>query len=75
MKFLLSLAALAAACTALAQGPSEAILGYADSINGYANSTVGWTFQSTNALVVTGLGCFAKVLQDNPAVTSIQVGL
>ena len=75
MKFLLSLAALAVTCTALAQGTSEAILGYADSISGYADTTVGWTFQTTNAFTVTDLGCFAKVFSDNPTVTSVQVGL
>jgi hypothetical protein len=75
MKFLLSLSALATTCAALAQGASEAILSYSDSISGYADATVGWTFQTTNALTVTELGCFTKVFEDNPAVTSVQVGL
>jgi hypothetical protein len=76
MKFLLSLAALAVTCTGLAQGTSEAILGYyANGVGGYANATVGWTFQSTNALAVTALGCFANVFEDNLGVTSVQVGL
>ena len=76
MKYLLSLAALAATCTGLAQGPSEAILGYdANGVGGYADATVGWTFQSTNAEAVTWLGCFARVFEDNPLVTSVQVGL
>jgi hypothetical protein len=75
MKFLLSLAALTVTCNALAQGTSEAILSYADSISGYADTTVGWTFQTTNSFTVTDLGCFAKVFSDNPAITSVQVGL
>jgi hypothetical protein len=75
MKFLLSLAALAATCTAFAQGTSEAILGYTDNISGFFDTTTGWTFQTTKALTVTELGCFAKVFDDNPAVTAIQVGL
>ena len=75
MKFLLSLAALTVTCNALAQRTSEAILSYADSISGYADTTVGWTFQTTNSFTVTDLGCFAKVFSDNPAITSVQVGL
>jgi hypothetical protein len=75
MKYLLSLAVLAATCTSLAQGPSEAILGYeASGVIGYA-ATVGWTFHSTNANAVTWLGCFAKVFEDNPQVNSVEVGL
>jgi hypothetical protein len=74
MKYLLSLAALAATCSGLAQGSSEAILGYANSISGYADTTVGWTFHTTNTFGVTDLGCFAKVFDDNPEVTSVQVG-
>jgi hypothetical protein len=75
MKFLLSLAALAATCTCLAQESSEAILSYANSINGYVDTTVGWTFHTTNTFGVTDLGCFAKVFEDYPGVvTSVQVG-
>ena len=75
MKYLLSLAVLAATFTGLAQGPSEAILGFGTSgVIGYGG-TLGWTFQSTNAFAVTQLGCFAKVFEDNPGVTSVQVGL
>jgi hypothetical protein len=59
MKFMLSLAALTATCTALAQGTSEAILSYTDSISGFVSATAGWTFQATNSLAVTELGCFA----------------
>ena len=75
MRFLLSLVTLTVTCTALAQGTSEAILSYAGSISGFATTTVGWTFQTTNAFTVTDLGCFAKVFSDNPAITSVQVGL
>ena len=75
MKFLLSLAALAATCTGLAQGPSEAILGYeASGVIVYA-PTLGWTFQTTSAFAVTQLGCLAKVFEDYLDVTSVQVGL
>ena len=75
MKYLLSLAALAATFTGLAQAPSEAILGFGTSgVIGYGG-TLGWTFESTNAFAVTQLGCFAKVFEDNPLVTSVQVGL
>ena len=38
-------------------------------------ATAGWTFQTTNAFTVTELGCFANVFEDNPGVTSVQVGL
>lgn len=75
MKYLLSLAVLAATFTGLAQAPSEAILGFGTSgVIGYGG-TLGWTFESTNAFAVTQLGCFAKVFEDNPGVTSVQVGL
>jgi hypothetical protein len=75
MKFLLSFVALAATCTGLAQGTSEAILSYTNSISGFVSGTVGWTFQPTNAFAVMKLGCFAKVFEDNPGVSSVQVGL
>jgi hypothetical protein len=69
------LAALLVTGTVLAQGASEAILGYeASGTIGYA-ATLGWTFESTNAFAVTQLGCFAKVFEDYPLVTSVQVGL
>ena len=75
MKYLLSLAALAATFTGLAQGPSEAILGFETSgVIGYA-ATLGWTFESTNAFAVTQLGCFTNVFADYPDATSVQVGL
>ena len=75
MKFLLAIAALAATCTGFAQQDSEAILDYTASISAYVDTTVGWTFQTTNALTVTELGCFGNVFDDNPAVSAIQVGL
>jgi hypothetical protein len=75
MKLLLSIAALAATCSALAQGTSEAILGYTDNISAFIDTTAGWTFQTTQAVTMTELGCFAKVFNDNQTVTSVQVGL
>jgi hypothetical protein len=76
MKLLFSIAALMATCSAaIAQGNSEAILGYTDNFSAYIETTAGWTFQTTRTLTVTKLGCFAKVFNDNVAVTSIQVGL
>ena len=75
MKFLLSLAALAVTCTGLAQGVSEAILGYEASDTSEYAATLGWTFQSTNAFAVTALGCFTNVFKENPGVSSVQVGL
>jgi hypothetical protein len=76
MKFLLSLAALAVTCTGLAQGTSEAILGYSDSISSFGiNAAVGWTFQTTTPVNATELGCFARVFVENPLASSIQVGL
>jgi hypothetical protein len=75
MKFLCSIAALAATCTAFAQGPAEAILGYTGNIVGFFDTTAGWTFQTARIITVTELGCFAKVFDQDPAVTAIQVGL
>ena len=75
MKYLLSLAVLAATFTGLAQAPSEAILGFGTSgVIGYGG-TLGWTFESTNAFAVTRLGCFTNVFANYPDVTSVQVGL
>jgi hypothetical protein len=76
MKFLLSLVALGVTCASLAQGTSEAILGYSDSISSFGiDATAGWTFRATTPVNVTELGCFSQVFIDNPSVTSIQVGL
>ena len=75
MKFLFSLAVLAASWTACAQGTS-AIQGYLYNVSGsVSNATAGWTFQTTTGLTVTNLGCFADVFVHNPDVTAIQVGL
>lgn len=75
LPFLLRLAALLVTGTALAQGASEAIVDFeASGTLAYA-PTLGWTFESTNAFAVTQLGCFAKVFEDYPLVTSVQVGL
>ncbi|MGD0259296.1 MAG: hypothetical protein ABSD29_05655 [Verrucomicrobiota bacterium] len=76
MKFLLSLTVLAAACTALAQGTSEAILGYSANTGQFVNGTAGWTFQPTNtafSVTITSLGCFDAAFVNG--VTNIQVGL
>jgi hypothetical protein len=75
MKLLFSIAALTVACSAPAQGALEAVLGYTDNFSAFVDATVGWTFQATQTLTVTELGCFAKIFNDNPTVTSIQVGL
>src|ERR1035437_7538576 len=75
MKKLLSLAMLAATWTAFAQGTFEAIQSYDYNITGSVNATAGWTFQTTNFLSVTSLGCFADVFVNNATVNSIQVGL
>lgn len=75
MKLLFAIAALAATFSALAQEASEAILGYTGTISAFVDTTAGWTLQTTQAVTVTELGCFAKVFNENPAVTSIQVGL
>jgi len=74
MKILLSLALLAATCTAFAQGTSQAILGYTNSILASINNpiTVGWVFQPATNLTVTELGCFTNAFS---AVSDIRVGL
>ena len=66
---------LAATWTAFAQGTFEAIQSYDYNITGSVNATAGWTFQTTNFLSVTSLGCFADVFVNNATVNSIQVGL
>ncbi len=75
LKFLLAIAALSATGAALAQGASEAILGYGNNISGLASTTVGWTLQTTQALTITELGCFADVFVNNPGVANLEVGL
>lgn len=74
MKSLLSIAVLAAAWSAWAQGAFEAISDYSQSASTSISGTAGWAFQPNTSLTVTNLGCFAYVF-DNLAVTSIQVGL
>ncbi len=75
MKILLALATLGAAWTTFAQGTTEAILGYGNSISSFVNATAGWTFQPVTTLTATELGCFANLFDNNPTVTSLQVGL
>ena len=75
MKKLLSLAVLAATWTACAQGTFEAIQSYDYNVTGSVTATAGWTFQTTNFLSVTSLGCFADVFVNNATVSAIQVGL
>jgi hypothetical protein len=76
MRFLLSIAMLAAAWTAGAQGTSEAILGYEATIAGvFSSKTVGWTFQVATTITVTELGCVANFFPNNPAAAQIEVGL
>ena len=77
MRFLLSLAMLAAAWTAGAQTSSEAILGYyANATAGlFFGGTAGWTFQVTAPITVTELGCLADFFPNNPAAAQLEVGL
>jgi hypothetical protein len=77
MKRLLSIAVLAAAWTAYAQGTSEAILGYSapSPVVTSVSAAAGWTFQAASDLTVTDLGCFNSVFTQYPAITSIEVGL
>jgi len=67
---------LAAALTARGQGTSQAILGYTNAISGVFNGTAGWTFQVTNAVTVTELGCLASFFfVHNTSATQVRVGL
>jgi hypothetical protein len=76
MKFLFSLALLAATWTAWGQGTSEAIQGYTYNVTSpVTDATAGWTFQTANNITVTDLGCFDYLFVNKPAGTSIQVGL
>ena len=78
MRFLLSMAVLAATCTGFAQGTTDApaIHSYSNSVlAGGVTTTVGWTFQVATSEQVTQLGCFTNVFAYNPAVNAIQVGL
>jgi len=78
MRFLLATAALAAAWTASAQGTFEAIVSHANPTPVFEpvdRATVGWTFQPTNFIEVTDLGCFDYLFAPLPPETVIQVGL
>lgn len=77
MRFLLSIALLAAAWTAGAQGTAEAILGYdANGTAGlFSSQTAGWTFQVAAPITVTELGCVANFFPNNPTAAQIEVGL
>ena len=75
MRFLLSIVMLAVVCSARAQGTSQAILGYTNAIVGLFSGTAGWTFQVTNAVTVTELGCLANFFVNNPTANQVQVGL
>lgn len=75
MKYLHFIVMLAAAWTARGQGTSQAILGYTNAISGVFNGTAGWTFQVTNAVTVTELGCLANFFVHNASATQVRVGL
>ena len=76
MRFLLSIAMLTATWTAVAQGASEAILGYdANGASGLFSGTAGWTFQVTTPITVTELGCLADFFPSNPTAAQVEVGL
>ena len=77
MRFLLSLAILAAAWTAGAQASSEAILGYyANGTAGtFSGGTVGWTFQVAAPITITELGCLANFFPSDPDAAQVEVGL
>src|ERR1017187_787890 len=75
MKLLLSIAVLAAAGSAWAQGTFEAISDYTQDAVAPVNGTAGWTFEPTADLTVTDLGCFANVFSKNLNLTTVEVGL
>ena len=77
MRFLLSIAMLAAVWTAGAQGTSKAILAYdANNVGDvFYSQTAGWTFQVTAPITVTELGCVANFFTQNPSAALVQVGL
>jgi hypothetical protein len=77
MRFLLSIAMLATAWTAGAQGTSQAILAYdANNVGDvFYSQTAGWTFQVTAPITVTDLGCVANFFTQNPSAALVQVGL
>jgi len=73
MKRLLSIALAASAWTAAAQGTFQAVLNYSGEIPAFVDGTAGWTFQTTNFISVTDLGCFDYLFASNPG--GIEVGL
>ena len=75
MKFLLAFLMLTAGWRAGAQGTSEAILGFTNAIQGTFTGTAGWTFQVTNAVTVTDLGCISDFFINNGTTSPLQVGL
>ena len=76
MRFLLVMIALATAWTAKAQGTFEAVVGYNNNaVIRTFSGTAGWTFQATNFISVTELGCLANFFPGNNTTNPIQVGL
>jgi hypothetical protein len=75
MKFLLSIAVLAAAGYASAQGTFEAIPDYAQDAIAPVSGTAGWTFETTTDVTATDLGCFANVFAKNLNLATVEVGL
>jgi hypothetical protein len=76
MKLLFSIVALSVTIVAVvAQSGSEGVQGYSDNWSAVIDTTAGWTFQPSKTVTITALGCFAKIFDDNPNVTLIQVGL
>jgi hypothetical protein len=73
MKILAQIFGLALACSAVAQGTIEAIPSYSTGIAGSLSGTVGWTFQATNYLQITELGCFSYLLPTTN--DAIEIGL
>jgi len=75
MRILLSLGFAAAVWTAFGQGTFQALPGDPQNhtTTTYFGGTVGGTFQVTNHITVTDLGCFNYVFDSNPG--AIQVGL
>jgi hypothetical protein len=76
MKFLLAILMLAGGWSTFAQATSEAILGFNNNgVSGTFTGTAGWTFQVTNTVTVTELGCLADFFPNNTTTSPVQVGL
>ncbi len=78
MRLFLSIALLAAAWTAGAQGTSEGIVSHFNPspvTPPPISSTAGWSFQPTNFIALTQLGCFNDLFVNNSTIGSVQVGL